>query len=386
MPSYPSSETLPSSSQSFHPQGDKERGSAASLIRKRLFGRGARAALRLASIHAILLCCFAPATSASPGSQVTVVDNGWSVIEREGARTIEMSVIIANHGETPVRYQLLVSAEREATSPSVGTHAGPAQQPSPETDDWVAVKRVRVAEGVLEPRTSVRKQADLVYDELVPGKAYRFRASVIDPETGSELASAQVTRAAALAAPGFGGVGLAVLSQGVLPGSGQGGASGVMVGTHEAHRINGEWTETGQGTITMATAEGQLQLEYTYHAQGPTAAELSATAQAHGELMTNDGTPALAEISSASATMIYPGFRRESDGIISRSGASATGTFTGMAGGVSWNGILTLKEGTYTLDPATGLGGHSFEIQLVHALASSVTGQAARLQQNEGGR
>ncbi|MBN1460022.1 MAG: hypothetical protein JXA57_10815 [Armatimonadetes bacterium] len=333
-------------------------------------------------IHVVLLCCFAVAASASPGSQVTVIDNGWSVIEREGARTVEMSVIIANHGETPVRYQLLLSAERAEKPSSDGVNSPTSQG----ADTWVAVKTVCAAEGVLEPGTSVCEQADLVYDELVPGKAHRFRARVIDPGTGAELASAQLTRAAALAAPGVGGVGLAALSQGVLPGSGQGGASGVMVGTHEAHRINGEWTETGQGTITMATAEGQLRLDYTYHAQGPTAAELSATAQAHGELTANDGTPVPAEISSASATMTYPGFRRETDGIISRSGASATGTFAGTVGEVSWSGILTLQEGTYTLDPATGTGEHSFEIQLVHAVASSATGQAARLQQNEGGR
>ena len=382
MPSYSSSETLPSNSQSFHPQGDKERDSTASLIRKRLFGRSTTAALRRVSIHLIFVCCLALAASASPGSQVTVVDNGWSVVEREGARTIEMRVIIANHGETPVRYQLLLSTEREQKSSSDGANS----PSSPVVDGWVAVKTVRVAEGVLEPGTSVYEQADLVYDELVPGKAHRFRARVIDPDTGSELASTQMTQAAALAAPGVGAVGLAALSQGLLPGSRPGGTSGVMVGTHEAHRINGEWTESGQGTITMATAEGQLQLEYTYHAQGLTAAELSATAQAHGELTANDGTAVPAEITSASATMTYPGFRRETDGIISRSGASATGTFTGTVGEVSWSGILTLKEGTYTLDPVTGLGEHSFEIQLVQAVASSAAAQAAPLQPNEGGR
>ncbi len=112
---------------------------------------------------------------------------------------------------------------------------------------------------------------------------------------------------------------------------------------------------------------------------------MTATATATGELVERQGTSVPAQISSASAEMTFPGFRRETNQIISRSGATATGTFAGTIGDVEWSGILTLREGTYTLDPATGKGEHSFRVQLVRAVSATPAGGVGGVQQSEAG-
>ena len=340
----------------------------------------------LLSARSIRLCCQAvflllipPLASAAAVNHVSLVDQGWQVVDRNGARTVQLRALVVNYGDSPLRYQVQFVAEQGEAESAGGSSAQLTAASPAESEAWVTVKTIAGGNGSLPPRTSASVAGDLLYDELTPGRPYRFRAAVVDPETGFELAHARIAIPAASSVAGAGAVAAAAMlldshTENRVTASGM----GLMRGQHEAHRVNGEWVESGSGTIEMGTTKGHLHLEYAYTARGANAATLTATATATGRLIRPSGSPAPVEITSASARMCFPGFRLESGQTVSRSGATATGTFGGTVGGAEWNGILSLRDGTYTLDLDTGRGEHSFQIQLVRAVAGTAPTQAAR--------
>jgi len=335
--------------------------------------------------RSIRLCCQAlflllilSLAGAAAVDRVSVVDQGWRVVDRSGARRVQLRALVVNYGESPLRYQVQFLAEQGEPG-SAGGSGAQVTGPSPaESETWVTVKTIAGASSSLPPGTSASVEGDLPYDDLTPGRPYRFRAKVVDPETGVELANARIAIPGESSAAGAGVVAFAAMLLGSDTESRVAARGmGVMRGQHEAQRVNGEWVESGSGTIEMGTTEGHLHLEYAYTARGASAATLTATATATGTLMQRSGSPARVEITSASARMCFPGFRLESQQTVSRSGASATGTFEGTVGGAEWNGILSLRHGTYTLDLDTGRGEHSFQVQLIRAVPGTAPVQAA---------
>ena len=338
--------------------------------------------------HAIVLVAVAMLVGSGVADSVTLVNpERRIVVDVHGKRVVQLSAVVVNHGESPLVCSVQFIVEQRETGSARGIVVVSKTGSAPESQRWVAVKTISVAANLPAGAASAYVQAVFPYDELIPGKLYRFRAKVVDPKTGIEPASANVARLSDSAARGAGLTALGVVSSG-LPADGRSRASGsgVMVGHHEAHRINGEWIENGSGTISMGVSDGHLHLQYTYSARGPSTTELAAEATATGEMVRQDGSSVPVEISSASAQMTFPGFRREADGIISKSGARATGTFAGTIDGTQWSGVLTLRRGTYTLNPDTGRGEHRFEIQLVRAVSSTAVGGADSLRQSEEGR
>ena len=167
-------------------------------------------------------------------------------------------------------------------------------------------------------------------------------------------------------------VGVAALTEDLWDGDAAGAdGAGVMVGRHEAHRVSGEWVESGSGTIDLCRPDGCLLLDYTYSARGPNAATLAVSGTATGDLFRREGAPLPATVTSTSVEITFPGVRNENGQVIVRYGATATGTFVGSVGDTSWSGLVTLRNGTHTLDPATGEGEHRFDIQLVRAVSSA---------------
>lgn len=335
--------------------------------------------------HVVVLVTVAMLVSSGVADTVTLMNlERRIVVDGDGRRVVQLSAVVVNHGESPLVCRVQFIVEQRDSGSGQGIVVVSKTASAAESQRWVAVKTISVAANLPAGATSAYVQAVIPYDELIPGKLYRFRAKVVDPETGLEPASADVMRLSDSAGRGAGLTALGILSSG-LPADGRSRASGsgVMVGHHEAHRINGEWIENGSGTISMGVSDGHLHLQYTYSARGASTAELAAEATATGEMVGQDGSSVRVEISSASAQMAFPGVRREADGTISKSGARATGTFSGTIGGTQWSGVLTLRRGTYTLNPDTGRGEHRFEIQLVRAVSSTAVERADSLRQSE---
>jgi hypothetical protein len=105
-----------------------------------------------------------------------------------------------------------------------------------------------------------------------------------------------------------------------------------------------------------------MQLDYTYTSRGPSAATLTANATASGRLVPPKGSPSSVTISSSYAKMTSAGKRKQVGDLVTRTGSTATGTFTGTVGGEPWSGLITMTKGIQTLDLGTNAGTHTFSI------------------------
>jgi len=338
--------------------------------------------------HVIVLVAVVMLVGSGVADSVTLVNpERRIVVDSDGRRLVHLSAVVVNHGESPLVCCVHFIVEKRDRASGQGIVPVSQTDSAAESQRWVAVKTISVAANLPAGAASAYVQAVIPYDELIPGELYRFRAKLVDLRTGLEPAGVHVTGLSDSVAKGAGLAALGIVSGGLpADGGSRASGSGVMIGHHEAHRINGEWLENGSGTISMGVSDGHLDLQYTYTARGPSTTELAAEATATGQLVRQDGSSVPVEISSASAQMTFPGFRREADGVISKSGARATGTFAGTIDGTQWSGVLTLRRGTYTLNPDTGRGEHRFEIQLVRAVSSTAVGGADSLRQSEEGR
>jgi hypothetical protein len=313
----------------------------------------------------VLSACPAYAEAAA-----VVREGGWRVVERNGKKMIEMSAIITNNSPRQAQYAVRFVVERKATPEDLLVFRTPAGKP--DSEDWVAVSAVTVQSGVVAPGASAGVSAEAPYEALSPGAAHRFRAEIVAGATGERLPeSILMPRTLPLLVVG-GLTGLAAQGGSASHAAAVGllGGSGVMAGRHEAHRVNGEWVENGSGTITLWVAQGPAVLSYAYTARGSSSATLAATATAEGQLTTGDGSSLPIHLTSATAQITFPGLRQEIGPVIHRSGATATGVFSAIVGGEACHGVLTLTNGTGTLDPVTGQGEHRFDIRFTPAAES----------------
>jgi hypothetical protein len=230
----------------------------------------------------------------------------------------------------------------------------------------VIVSATSVRGEVLAPGKSALVVGELPYSPPVPGTEFRYRAELVDRRNGAVVGTAALSSAAKAASallPAVGVAGAVAAIAGRGGGAATASGAGTMVGEHEAQRAGDQWVEHGSGVIDVTTTMGRMILNYQYDSTGPSAAELNATATATGELTTSGGGVLAVTISSATAQMVVPGDREQTGSLIHRTGAVATGTFTGTVGGAPWSGLLTMTEGDQTLDLSTNAGAHQFNIR-----------------------
>jgi len=336
-------------------------------------------------------------------TEFSLADQGWRVVEQEGRRTVELCALVVNQSQLPLQYEVQFIVERGELPLQTRRAGQPSKEGSqPPEPVWSAIKTTSVRGDPLAAGTSGLIKTSIPYDLLRQGKAYRFRAELHDisasavvagttitcPESpfaaGAGLAGATVASLGSALAAGVPPAGATVRSlkglfpaasvpsgpavgapdvlvQALAPGSVSG--SGHMVGTHESHRVGDQWVEHGSGTINVDGAFGRMVLSYTYDSRGPSAATLTATAKGSGTLIPRRGRPLPVQVTSAWAQMTAPGGRWQAGPIITRSGARATGTFSGTVGSQPWTGLLTMTEGIMRLNLVTNTGTHSFKIQ-----------------------
>jgi hypothetical protein len=328
-------------------------------------------------LAAALAALFLAAGVSAAAGDFSLVDQGWRILEQDGKRVVEMRVLLTNNSSAPSSYEVRFRVERQtkpAPNAAERTSTPAAGEPQPE---WEVVSRVSVKGGPLAPGKAEVVKAVFPHEVLQPGKACRFFAGLVEPDTGAVLATTSIT-AAKIAATGIAAisgaqvvaaVGAAAAIAGGLGGGGEEqpatiGGSGTMVGEHESHRVSDEWVEHGSGDIDVTSSAGHLVLTYTYDASGPDATSLTASATATGTFTpAGAGDPEAVTITSATAQITQAGDRQEAGGVITRTGSVATGTFSGTIGARPWSGVLTMTEGVMTLNLASDTGSHQFTIQ-----------------------
>lgn len=313
--------------------------------------------------------------AAAAAKDFTLADQGWRILEQEGTRVVEMRVLLTNNSSTALDYEVRFRVEGDGTPVEVATSgesATPAAaRPTPE---WQVTDTISVKGGPLQPGKSEVVKAVFPHEVLQPGRACRFIAELVAPGTDRVLATATITAAKITAAGAAlsGGKLLAALGAAAVAAGGGGGGgeqpatvsgSGTMVGTHESHRVSDEWVEHGSGDIDVTSADGHLVLHYTYDAYGADASSLSASATATGTFTPVSGAAEAVTITTAAAQITRAGARQQSGPVITRTGAVATGTFSGTVGSRPWSGVLTMGDGTMTLNVNTDTGTHQFSIQ-----------------------
>lgn len=325
-----------------------------------------------------LFCGTWPAYAAG---EYSVQDQGWRLVELEGKRYVELSALVSNQSKEPLTYEVRFIVEVQIEEAKVKETAEPAvpaaEATAPAEPKWSLTKTISVRGGPLAAGSSEAVKTTFLYGELELGKVYRFRVELVNASTGALLAGATLTAAKAAAAAAAGvtaqaaalGAAAVVVATGALGGGEEHPApfsvsgSGTMSGQHESHRESEAWVEHGSGTIDVTCPQGHLLLDYTYDTQGPSAESLTAAATATGTLTRADSSTLAVEVTSATAQITQPGTRQQVGQVITRTGATGTGTFSGTVGGSPWTGVLTLTEGVMTLDLDTNTGTHQFQIR-----------------------
>lgn len=326
----------------------------------------------------------AAAAAVRPNGDYSLTDQGWRVVEQGGRRLIEMQVLLTNKGRAPLVYEIHFLVECQPAQPPASAGApgtAPAgAPPDPSTrksePEWAVVGMVPVKGGPLGPGKSEVVKATAPHEILQPGEPSRFRAQLVKPGSDNVLAGVILTgakgSAAAAALAAAAGAAIAVGRAGGGGGAGEVpppgpstlSGSGTMTGQHESQRSGDEWVETGSGDIDVTSAQGHLVLHYTYEAHGPDAGGLTATATATGTFSPASGGAAeVVTISSATAQISRNGDRQQDGQVVTRTGCQATGTFSGTVGSKAWSGLLTMTDGTMTLDLSSNMGTHQFDIQ-----------------------
>jgi hypothetical protein len=288
--------------------------------------------------------------------------------------------LVINDTPTALSYRLRFMAEqsdpsaasladrpRGAPAAPGGPAAAPAteQAAAPKAAPWKILQTIEVRGGPVSAGASQEATASFGESVLVPGKACRFRAELLEDPSGAVLAEVLVTKeqnrpmllwmpAAALALATGGGSGNA--SQ-VLNGS------GTMEGAHQARRVGSQWIEQGQGIIRVTGRDWSMTIDYTYESQGPNAATLVAVAKGTGQAQFVGKPTVPVTITSATAAIGAGGSRQQTGSVVVRTGCTATGTFDGQMGDARYRGVITMTNGTQTLDLATHAGEHRFDIQ-----------------------
>jgi len=359
--------------------------------------------------------------TARAAAEYSVADQGWRIVEQAGERAVELRVLVVNASESPLQHEVRFIVERSELPTQTARAGQPSKEGSQASEPiWSTINTTSVRGDPLAAGTSGLVKTTVPCQLLGSGKAYRFRAELLDVSTGGVLAATSIT---SLGSPFIGGAGLASETSGNLdrpfvattvplgvntagPGSrsvangeplavavtgprspsaaaaplvgpasetsglvaqaqslARVSGSGTMSGVHQARRVGGEWVEDGSGTIRIYSPQGSMVLYYTYHSHGPSAATLTATATATGTYFQPKGPALPVKITSASAKMTFPGMRHQIGQVIRRTRATATGTFSGTVGGTPWNGSLQMTDGVQTLNLTTHTGSHSFDIQ-----------------------
>lgn len=316
----------------------------------------------------VLLVGLSFATSVGyAAGEFSVANQGWGIVEEAGKRSVELRALVANHSKSPLVYEVRFVVESKERPPQGKRSNQPGLAEGQSTDPaWPPVHTVSVRGGPLGPGASALVRGIVPYDLLVPGKAFRYRAQLINLSDGMVMGTAIITSLArpfpvAAVAAGVAGA-AALIAKGGAPSASVSG-SGTMVGQHEAHRAGNEWVEHGSGTIDVTTPQGRMVLHYSYDSRGPSAGTLRATATATGQLSSTGGQPLPVEITSASARTTVAGTRQQTGSVIRRTGAVATGTFSGTVEGKPWTGALTMTDGDTTLDLSSNTGTHRFNIR-----------------------
>jgi hypothetical protein len=325
----------------------------------------------LLSIAAVALL-WPVASAASERAASPLVDQHWWIVGLDPQRTIQLHVLVANHTPDPLRYHVRFTAEWAETA-ALAAAASEAQGDSeapPVTTVWRPVQIVMVPGGPLAVGASDSVAEELPADILEAPKAYRFRAELLDAESGEVLAETFITKQDDRGAAWLPAAGLAAVLVGNAAGPGSSHdrpepltGSGTMVGTHEAQRVGSEWVEHGSGVITITGHNFQMVIDYTYDSHGLNAASLSATGTGAGTITRPGRPPVPVSITSATAAMAAAGDRHQSGSLVTRTHCAATGTFDGMAGDERYRGTVTMSNGTQTLDLVTHKGDHRFDIQ-----------------------
>ena len=313
-------------------------------------------------------------------AQAAVIANqGWQVQDRGGSRTIVMSASVSNEGTSPQSLQVKFALQSADVSAATKTGGEDAAR-------WTMVDSVTSGVVSVPGRSSTVVTASLPSDKMSEsGKAYRLLAEAYRPPATDPVGSVYLTNDNGIDAVGGawlagGGAAFAIggMAAGVVAGtvrtSGHPGilispipihgtGSGTMQGTHTATRAGGQWAEHGSGTMLIQTATGALSLSYTYTSSGATAGSLSATSQGSGTFTTGGNVYPVSSL-NGSAKITFAGSRAKSGTVITRSGGTAAGTFTGTVGGQAFAGVLNLTNGTQTLNTATGQGTHTFNISI----------------------
>ncbi len=310
--------------------------------------------VRSGFILAVAVIVFSAAgLAADLTSQPTLLDQGWRVTDQAGQRVVELRAQVLEADATAAHHALRFVVESRQAPQSVTESA--------ETESWQALSTVPGDDSGV---------ATLPYALLTPGRLYRFRAELVDTVSGAVIGQTPVTRDSGLlsaasvpVAPTGGNVDLdRELRDLALKGTGE------MEGVHTAQRVGNNWVESGSGDITITSPNGRLLLHYTYTAQGASAASLTATATATGTFTLKNKKQSFAvTISNATAQITAAGHRRQRGTVIRRTGSKATGTFTGTVGTLPVSGLLTLTDGSQTLDLGTNTGKHEFTIQFTRS-------------------
>jgi hypothetical protein len=340
---------------------------------------------RLSQALVVLLGSLTLAVSiaAEERGRLWLADQGWRVVSQaDGSRVIELNVLVLNDTQEPRQYEVRFVGESSARPPRAGAAGAGLQSAQPAERTWSLAAVQSVRGGPLAAGASEPVKATFPYQLLQRNQSYRFRAELVDRSDGHLVASTIITSSgspfAEIAAPGrsevlaLGGVasGVALLDQ-ALKGEGRGPVRahgwGTMQGTHTARREGNEWVESGSGVIRLRTVPaGTMVLNYTYTARGPSAASLVANATTdpgkENRWVRADGRMSLVAVSSSSASIISPGSRQQTGQVITRTGCTATGTFSGTVDREAWHGALTMTRGTQTLNLASGTGTHSFTV------------------------
>ena len=304
----------------------------------------------------IALAC----SAACAAEQVSLVDQHWRIVEEGGQPQVELGVLVVNESESPLQYEVRFVVERTERAPQTQPTSQPSEAGTqPAEPVWSAVQVKSVRGGPLAPGTPEAVTTVIPYELLLPGKAYRFRAELLDVSIGMVLAWETITRLEnrALAAVGEAGPARGSARASSLSGSGK------MVGDHETHRVGNEWIEHGRGTITLTGLGWRMVLTYTYDAHGASAATRVASGTAEGTFSPMSGETLPVRVTYGTAQITQPGRRSQWGQAIRRVDAQATGTFSGTVAGKPWSGVLSLTQGDVMLDLRSDQGDHRFLVQ-----------------------
>ena len=343
--------------------------------------------LGLALLLLLAVAALAP-RGALAASEFSLIDQGWQIVEEDGKRSIEVSAMVVNQSQAPLKYEVRFVVERaddalRAAAPAANTSG--EEQPV-----WSVVQATSVRGGPVAPGTHEIAKATFPHGVLEPGKAHRFRSELSEAEgsadapTGPIMADAVLTSLGSPFAPTatLGGFRLPPMSLPTTDGTRLPHPSprdaigsptpvaaaatvgfGTISGPHWSLHDGTSWLEYGKGLITVKGHGWTMAGEYYYKATGEDAERLTATFLPVGSWAEYHGPEGWYDVrfGPTTVTMEKAGARHEVGDVVYRYGARAAGTFeatmTKQAGPpgdgqpvIVWSGTLSLYNGKMSLD------------------------------------